>query len=187
MKHVHILVLRTDWNLRVIFNMYSKYKSGYFHAKRQKQFNINEDELKALKTLRRKQSIIICKPDKGNGVILLNKTDYESKMETILENKSKFKRISTNNILNQFNKFQNFLTRLKKSGAIDQQTYHRIRPTSTTVPTLYGLPKVHKDNIPLQPILLSVGSFNHECSTWLSEILSPLRQHLHQLRIAFNF
>ena len=67
-------------------------------------------------------------------------------MENIL--KDKFK-LATNNNLKQLQKFQNFLARLKKSGAINQEVYRRIRSTATSIPTLYGLPKTHKDNTPL--------------------------------------
>ena len=165
----------------MIFNLYSKYKSGYFYAKQQKQLKLSEAELDALKNLSNKPSIVICKPDKGNGVVLLDKSTYQQKMENILKDKSKFK-LATNNNLKQLQKFQNFLARLKKSGAINQEVYHRIRPTATSIPTLYGLPKTHKDNIPLRPILSSTGSYNHECATWLSEILTPLRDHPSSLK-----
>ena len=97
-------------------------------------------------------------------------------MENILKDKSKFK-LATNNNLKQLQKFQNFLARLKKSGAINQEVYCRIRPTTTSIPTLYGLPKTHQDNTSLRSILSSTGRYNHECATWLSEILTPLRHH----------
>ena len=64
---------------RIIFNLYSKYKSGYFYSKHNKMFNLSEEELEALKNIRQNSSLIICKPDKGNGVVLLNKSDYVEK------------------------------------------------------------------------------------------------------------
>ena len=76
-------------------------------------FNLDDGELQAITTLRQNKSIIVCKPDKGNGVVLLNKSDYVKKMENILLDKSKFKP-STNNILKQLKKFQGFLFRFKK-------------------------------------------------------------------------
>ena len=44
-------------------------------------------------------------------------------------------------------------------------------------PTIHRLPKLHKENLPMRPILSSIGSYNHECAAWLSEILTPLRHH----------
>ena len=41
--------------------------------------------------------------------------------------------------------------------------------------------------LPLRPILSSTGSYNHECATWLSEILTPLRHHPSSLKDTFDF
>ena len=43
--------------------------------------------------------------------------------------------------------FQSFLARLKKKKALSPEDYQRKKPTSTTILTLYGLPKIHKDSI----------------------------------------
>ena len=46
---------------------------------------------KILKNLRKKQDIIITKPDKGNGVVTLNRKDYNNMMHELLCDVSKFK------------------------------------------------------------------------------------------------
>ena len=150
----------------MIFNPYSKYKSGYYYLKQQKTVNLDK-ELKAITDLCRKKFIIVCKPYRGNGVVLLNKSDYNKKMEDVLLDNSKFKP-TTNNIFKQLKKFQSFLFRLKKSGSINQEIYDKIRSTSASLPALYGLPKIPEENSPLRPILSSIGSYNHECAICLS-------------------
>ena len=60
----------------MVFKLYSKYKSEYIFLKKQKAFNLDEGELKAITDFRQNKSIIVCKPDKGNVVVLLNKLDY---------------------------------------------------------------------------------------------------------------
>ena len=47
--------------------------------------------LQAIKLLRSNKAILITKPDKGSGVVILNKSDYVNKMECILSDISKFK------------------------------------------------------------------------------------------------
>ena len=121
--------------------------------------NLSEAELDALKNLNNKPSIEIRKPDKGNVVVLLDTSTYQQNMENLLKDKSKFK-LAT--IQKQLQKFQKFLARLEKPRAINPEVYHGIRPTATL--TFYGLPKTHKDNSPLRPILSSTGSYNHECA-----------------------
>jgi len=84
-------------------------------------------------------------------------------------------------------KFQVFLSSLKKKGVLDDSVYNRIRPTSAVTPTLYGLPKVHKDNVPLRPILWSIGSVTYQCASWLSKSLKELRRHPSTAKDTFHF
>ena len=46
--------------------------------------NLNKSQLMALKNLASDKTIVILKPDKGNGVVLMNKVDYISKVDVIL-------------------------------------------------------------------------------------------------------
>ena len=51
---------------------------------------------KALKSLRN-ADIIITKPDKGNGVVLLDRSDYFSKLEMMVKDLSKFMYLGPSN------------------------------------------------------------------------------------------
>ena len=59
-------------------------KSTYFYDKLCGNTGLSPLEMEALLLIRKDKSLIICKPDKGNGVVLMNKTDYKEKMNTIL-------------------------------------------------------------------------------------------------------
>ena len=50
----------------------------------------SQEELNTLKDLRNDGSIVTMKPDKGNGVVILNKDEYHKKMDEILADTSKF-------------------------------------------------------------------------------------------------
>ena len=97
----------------------------------------------------------------------------------------KFQPANHNNNVQQLQKFQLFLARLKKHKATHDEVYRRIRSTSASISTL--LPKMHKNDSSLRPILSSVGSYNHECAEWLSEILTPLRLHSATVKDTFKF
>ena len=43
-----------------------------------------------LKSLKKDHDIVITKPDKGNGVVILNRNDYVDKMHKILDDRTKF-------------------------------------------------------------------------------------------------
>ena len=47
-------------------------------------------------------------------------------------------------------------------------------PTGAVAPKFYGLPKIHKRDIPLRPIVPGRGSINYEVVKELSRILRPL-------------
>ena len=66
--------------------------SGYRSYSRP-NFIFSKHEIKTLDDLKDDESIIIVKPDKGNGVVILDKNDYNSKMEDILQDTTKFERL----------------------------------------------------------------------------------------------
>ena len=58
------------------------------------QHQSNKQQLKILKTLAQRKDLIILKPDKGNGVVLWNKSDYVKKMNIILSDGTKFETVN---------------------------------------------------------------------------------------------
>ena len=61
---------------------------------------------------------MIGKPDKGNGVVVMDSADNMTNMKVILKDQSKFKAVHKVNNLENLVKFQRFLSRLKSKGAI---------------------------------------------------------------------
>ena len=55
-----------------------------------------KEEWSALNDLRNDDSIIITKPDKGNGIVIVNKLDYLSKMKQLISDETKFKKLTQN-------------------------------------------------------------------------------------------
>jgi hypothetical protein len=51
---------------------------------------------------------------------------------------------------------------------------HKLTPYHSKPPHLYGLPKIHKPDIPLRPIVSSIGSPCYALAGYLHKILSPL-------------
>jgi hypothetical protein len=66
------------------------------------------------------------------------------------------------------------LKSLKDQQKLDNKTYLKIRPSDATTARFYGLPKIHKPNIPLRPIVSLPGSPTYELSKYLASILKPL-------------
>ena len=56
----------------------------------------------------------------------------------------------------------------------DNHLYNRLRSSAGGTPLFYGLPKVHKPNVPLRPIASFVGSPTYQLSKHLVFLLAPL-------------
>ena len=67
--------------------------SSFENFKFKDELNITPDELKALKDLSSRKDIIIQKADKGNSVVILNKSDYIKRMTEMLSDTDKFKNL----------------------------------------------------------------------------------------------
>jgi hypothetical protein len=141
-------------------------------------FNILSEEQKALIELSRKKDLVISKPDKGNGVVLMNRDDYNNKMLEILKDTDKFTKLKDTDtfadITSLERKVRTTLKLLKKHNKLDPILYRKIYPSGSRPSLLYGLPKVHKKGTPLRPIMSAVGSPVHGLAQYMVPILAPL-------------
>ena len=86
------------------------------------------------------------------------------------------------------NCFDNKLLTLKKTDKIDFRRYNRLRCSVPQPPKLYGLPKLHKPNIPMRPIVSFCGSPTYQLSKYLTNVLKPLTdESRHKLQSTENF
>ena len=60
---------------------------------------------------------------------------------------------------------------LFKMSTLTEEVCKRLRPEGTWPPMLYGLPKIHKEDAPLRPIVSNTGAPTHE---YLVGLLNPL-------------
>ena len=148
---------------------------------------LTTDELVSLKNLSSKKDVVFIKPDKGNGVVVMDHSDYVNKINDILSDHSKFKILDTDPTEQRESKLQRFLYRLHKKGSLDESTYGLIRPTGSTPSQLYGLPKVHKVGVPLRPIISQIGSYTYQLAKFLVPILSPLTTNSYTITDSFAF
>ena len=112
-----------------------------------------KDDFKLLKDLGKKTDLVICKPDKGNGVVLLNKSDYVSKMQNIISDGNKFVKLKYEEISTVTTKLEDKIIRLVNKliflGTISKEDATCLKHTGSSPATLYGLPKIHKKRCPL--------------------------------------
>ena len=66
------------------------------------------------------------KPDKGNGVVVLDRKDYVVGIRKIINDTGKFKVLSEDPTLKREGQFQRFLRKLKKNKLTSDNDYDKI-------------------------------------------------------------
>ena len=137
------------------------------------------------------------KSDKGNSVVILNKKDYTERMEQLLSDTTKFKKLNVkpgkdyNFLINQELRISRTLKEIRDRGAMTDKLYQRLNPTGTQPSVLYGLAKVHKplvDNIPkLRPILSAINTPTYKLSQYMNKLLKPFTTNEYTARDSFAF
>ena len=151
-------------------------------------FYLYREHLNAVKSWRNVNNIIISKLDKRAGVEILDKEYYNNKTTDILKDTIKFKILGS---VDEFNKTaieeQRMQREYYKNHQIRKKIYEKICPVGSQRQRLYGLPKIHKLNTPLRPILSMVSSVQHSLAKWLADILEPVLQLHSQHCISDSF
>ena len=124
----------------------------------------------ALKSLKRDKDIVILPADKGNATVVMDRTKYDEKMGTLIDTPT-YKKLSKDPTKTQEAKV---LKILRNEKAVGRTEYEAMRPSASRPPMIYGLPKVHKDNIPLRPIVSCIGSPTYRLAKHLVHIIGPL-------------
>jgi len=141
-----------------------------------------------LNNLKKDKSIIIIRPDKGNGVVILNKKDYIEKTEEILNDKTKFKPIKGDwfkYIISLEDKLNRNLRKIKNK--LTDVTYNFLFASGSMPGRLYGLPKIHKLGCPIRPILSAIGTFNYNLAKFFVPILSNLTTNQFTIKNSYSF
>ena len=151
--------------------------------------NLTKDERQALKRLKTDENISVILPaDKGRVTVVMDKTDYYDKMDVLVNDKQTYQVLKRDPTPALQRKLNSKLLDLKKTDTIDIQRYNRLRCRVPQPPKLYGLPKLHKPNIPMRPIVSFCGSPTNQLSKYLTTVLKPLTdESRHKLQSTENF
>ena len=112
------------------------------------------------------------------------------KTEAILEDHSKFKIITEDcfkTTIKHEDKVIRFLQKLKKDKIIDDPLYQQLYPSGSRPGVLYGLPKIHKEGVPIRPILSSIGTCGYKIAKFLVPFLQPLTINDYTVKDSFSF
>ena len=157
------------------------------HRKPPATKDMSDQQNLAMKRLKRDPSIQIISADKGTAIVVMNKDDYQHKINDLLDAPTTYLKITDKrrNPTSKVEKAMNSLlreirsqpaTHNQETKQIQDKLYYFLHSTDANVAiaTFYGLPKIHKPEIPLRPITSCIGFPTYRLSKHLVRILSPL-------------
>lgn len=145
---------------------------------------------KIVSNLKKEKGIILMRPDKGNGTVVMTPTQYNERMMSILNDTTKFKmtddEIDWNDCDTQ-KRINSILQKIVSEKQFPSSVLDNV-PKGCVIPRLYGLPKTHKANYPLRPVLSMTNSAYHGISRFVDDhILKPLLKQPSQFSVKNSF
>lgn len=130
---------------------------------------------KGLKSLQKNKNIVIKPADKGGGIVVMNKSDYEAEMEKLLGDAETYTKLTKNPSLEFKKLLETLIEEGRKLGILNEEEAMYIIPKAPRLPTIYHLPKIHKnrDHPPGRPIVSGVDSLTSRLGSYLDFFLQP--------------
>ena len=96
---------------------------------------------RVLQNLRKNKDIVIAKPDKGNGVLILDRKLHNNAIEEIIPDTSKFEKLNEDPNLKCEASLQR---KLKQKNFSNEIEYNKLYPSGSAPARIYDTPKIRK-------------------------------------------
>lgn len=125
--------------------------------------------------LKRNPNILVLKADKGHATVLMDRKEYKEKILSMLEEKSTYKKLQRNPTSTIEAKCNDFFRQMFEKKYIDFPLKKSFTHYDSVAPKFYGLPKLHKNGVPLRPVTSYVKAPTASLSRFLANILQNIR------------
>ncbi|BHF80417.1 hypothetical protein SprV_0702354400 [Sparganum proliferum] len=112
---------------------------------------ISETENPELLRIREMGDIVTLPADKGRSTVVMDKTDYTTKLQSLLEDEGAFELSETGEFKKHVNSVNRAIDKLRKAGALKRNETLAAKAIDAAMARFYGLPEVHKPGVPLRP------------------------------------
>ena len=145
--------------------------------------NITKSEPLALENLRKDKDHIIVTADKDVDLVVMDKTENITKCKTLLQDNSAYQHISKDTSPTIHKELIKILQDYKSNNFISEIEYTQLRPYSSNSPAAisYGLPKIHKNNMAMCPIVSACSTATYNTAKFITKILQNTVARLHPL------
>ena len=122
--------------------------------------------------LNNNRNILITKADKGNTTVALEKTKYLNEIKTMLSDTRTYIPLKKDPTNTTQKKVNDLIKNWEKKNYINDSMAKSLKSDNPLPTRFYGLPKIHKPNNPLRPIVSFCGSPTYNLAPFYSKILS---------------
>lgn len=157
-----------------------------FHSTSKDKFIYNSF-LEAKIFLKQNPNIIVLKSDKGNKSVCMDKSDYDEKINSMISDQNTYKLVNRDPTLTFQAKNNNYIKNLENLKFINIETKKLLTTYTSITPKLYGLPKVHKDNVPLRPIVSFINAPTYKTSKYLADSLKFMTTNKYNILNSYEF
>ena len=133
--------------------------------------NISTAERLAMEGLKERDVVIKCS-DKSKSLVVMSDASYQQKVADILTNSESYELV--NMTAGMLEKKVTAELNMKSLKRLPADVYAGLFPKETRLPDFYGLPKIHKSNAPLRPVVAAYDSPLTAISILLERILHQL-------------
>ncbi|BHF71854.1 hypothetical protein SprV_0401491500 [Sparganum proliferum] len=113
-----------------------------------KSETLSKEEQQALKSLKAVKDIIILPADKGRSTGLFDKSDYQKKALSLLDDPRSYKLCPASEMKNLLTQINKSLAKLRANGAITAKDWFHMKPSDSDAARFYGLPKFLAERLP---------------------------------------
>ena len=106
-------------------------------------------------------------------MVIMDREDYGDRANSLLT-QAAYRSISRDPTNNLKAKLITILRGINRASGLEDTIYKCMHPIGCISPKFYGLPIIHKTNMPLKPIVSSRGSVTYGVAKVLAKILKPL-------------
>nr|VZI29501.1 unnamed protein product [Spirometra erinaceieuropaei] len=136
-----------------------------------RQMTISKAEDRELLKIRKIKDIVTLPADKGRSTVVMDKAEYCTNLGNLLMDKEAYVPSTVSEFKKLVNSINNTIGKLRKAGALTRREALAAKASDTAMARFYGLPKVHKQGVPLRPIVSIRGTPTFGLSKWLYQRL----------------
>ncbi|XP_055590440.1 uncharacterized protein LOC129742555 [Uranotaenia lowii] len=149
---------------------------------------IHKDIVRSRKFLREHNEVIITKADKGNKTVVMLASEYSEKMTAMVSDTTTYTPLATDPTEKILKRINTMLDSWHENKYISTYTKNKLKLFNCPPPRIYGLPKIHKEDRPLRPVVSTVGSATYRMAQFLANVLqNVVGKTKHHVRSSFDF